>query len=302
MKLKAYFIISSLLALIVVATGFSCKKSATEKNETAGVEKKNTSLLWEISGKDLQQPSYLYGTIHLIAKKDFVIRPLIDSMFAKSAVAAFEFKLDDMSALMQAQKDLKLPEGQTLQDFMSPADYEKLKKYLNDSLQADIAEYNTQKPLALYQAMASDYINGEQESFEVHFLMEAMQSKKPIEGLETIGDQLHVFDSVPYTEQLQWIMDGIDSADTYQQIWNDLVAAYKAEDLEKLSELMEKSSPELMKYRDLFINDRNRKWIPVIEKLIHEKQTFIAVGAGHLPGDNGIINLLKKQGYTVKPI
>lgn len=272
-----------------------------QQDNSSGADK-TTSLLWEITGNGLSKPSYLYGTIHLIDKKDFYVRPLIDSMLLHADQVAFEIKLDDMAALMSLQGMMALPEGQTIKGMTSPEDYEKLRKYFADSLETDLADMDKQKPFALIQKVTENFIKGEQESFELHFLMECIQHKKTILGLETVADQMAIFDSIPYAEQIGWLLESIDSSTAYNDIFSDLVRFYKEEDLDSIAKCMNESSPELMAYADEFIYSRNRKWIPVMADMMKDKTTFIAVGAGHLPGDEGVIALLRKAGYTVKPI
>lgn len=286
---KSFYIFS----LVFAASGqISCAQNTPE----------TSSLLWEISGNGLSSPSWIYGTIHLIGKDDFYVRPAVDSVFMLSKTAAFEIKLNDMAALMSMQQKMELPDGLTISGMMQPEDYKKLKVYLADSLDAEIADFEHKKPLALQQLMITEFIDGETASFELYFLTKCMQLKKEIDGLETLDDQLAVFDSIPYTEQLQWLVDGIDSIGVMESLWDDLTDAYIAEDLETLSKLINESSPEIMQYSDLLLINRNKKWIPEIESLIKSGSVFIAVGAGHLPFDTGVLQLLRNAGYTLKPL
>lgn len=265
-------------------------------------ETKTSSLLWEITGNDLTSPSYLYGTIHIISKEDFFIRKEVDSVFKLCNQVAFEIKLDDMAALMGIEKKMELPEGQTISGMMNPTDYQKLKTYFIDSFDINLEEYDTKKPLALQQLLITNMIDGETESYELYFLMQCMQYKKKIKGLETVDEQLAIFDSIPYTEQLQWMVDGFNDTTNLDNLWNAIIEAYKSENLETISNLLSESSPELMEYDDIMLINRNKKWIPEIENIMKSEATFIAVGAGHLPFDTGVIQLLKDKGYTLKPL
>lgn len=287
------------VVVFVVSSANTCKE---EKPAEAADDARTTSLLWEISGNGLSAPSYLYGTMHLIDKKDFYVRPFIDSMLIQSEQVAFEIKLDDMAALMKMQALMILPEGKTLESMMPAEDYEKLKKYLSDSLNTNIDLIKDQKPLYIMQLLAEKMIKGETESFEIHFFMLCMQHQKPISGLETVEEQMGIFDAIPYDEQMKWLMMEVNDPGLYDSVFTDMVQAYKKEDIEQLAALMKESSPELMLYEDIFLTNRNKNWIPKIEELIKTKTTFIAVGAGHLPGENGVIELLRKKGYTVKPV
>ncbi|MFI5171191.1 MAG: TraB/GumN family protein [Chitinophagales bacterium] len=261
---------------------------------------KTNSLLWEISGNGLLVPSYLYGTIHIMDREDFSIRKEIDSVFAVSEQVAFEIKMDDLSAIGKVQSWMVLPPDKKLSDFCSPDEYEKIKKYLKDSLDMDIEMFAGQKPFVLEQLMMMETMEGETASYEEYFLTKSITAHKPIKGLELVEDQLNLFDTIPYSEQIDWILEEIDSSGDYGELWMQLIDAYKIEDLTLISKLM-KSTIEY-KYESLLISGRNKNWIPVIENLIQLKSTFIAVGAGHLPGENGVLELLRKKGYSLKAI
>lgn len=263
---------------------------------------KTSSLLWEISGNGISHPSYLYGTIHLIDQKDFLIRKEIDSVFNLAEQIAFEIKMDDATALSKIEAWFPLPEGKTFQDYCSPAEYEKIKNYLMDSMETDIKQFNDQKPFVVAQLQMSDYIEGEMASYELYFMTKAMSLQKPMKGLELIEEQLNLFDMIPYEEQIDWVVEGIDSASHYSITWSQLIEAYKNEDLTALWRLFIETTPELVKYEPILISNRNKNWIPVIEEMIKTTSTFIAVGAGHLPGEMGVIELLIKQGYSLRPL
>ncbi|MFN0275570.1 MAG: TraB/GumN family protein [Chitinophagales bacterium] len=295
MKQFIFSFIAGIIFFLVCSSNTCGEKTTTSQERTS-------SLLWEISGNGLANPSYLYGTIHLIDKKDFIIRPFIDSVMLQTEQVAFEIKLDDMTGLMKLQALMLLPEGKTLQGMMKPEDYEKLKIYLQDSLNTSIESINNQKPMVIMQMMAEKMIKGEKESFELHFLMQCIQNQKTILGLETVEQQMGFFDLVPYNEQISWLMEEVNDPGKFDKIFEEMVGAYKTENLEAMAKLMKESSPELMKYEDVFLADRNISWIPKIEEMIKSKTTFIAVGAGHLPGENGVIELLRKKGYVVKPV
>ena len=260
------------------------------------------SLLWEISGNGLSQPSYIYGTIHQIAKSDFVVRKEIDSVFDLCKQVAFEIKLDDTTLLSTYRNWIYLPEGKTLRDYCTEEEYLILNNYLSDHGQIDIELIKYQKPFVLAQMQTSDYITGETASYELYFFDRLTQNNIPLFGLETMQEELDVFDSMPYDHQIDMVLGAIDSTRNMQVLWSDLITAYKKEDLDALYGILLVASPELMEYENLFISGRNANWIPEMENLIRENTTFIAVGAAHLPGSKGIVHLLENKGYILKPI
>lgn len=260
------------------------------------------SLLWEISGNGLKEPSYLFGTIHMIGKNDFFVRDEVDSVFSKCSQVAFEIDLDDVAQLNSYQAWITLPEDLTLDAILTPDQYNKIKNYFNDSMGLDIKDFNTQKPFALYQQLLYGLVNGEQESYEMYFLMKCISSQKTVVGLEPISDEFRVMDDISYEEQIRWVTEGIDSINAYRSDFKGLIHAYQEEDLNKL-EIMLADDPVIMgEFGDALLIKRNQKWIGEILKLTQQMPTFIAVGAAHLPGENGLISLLRAKGFTVKPV
>lgn len=281
---------SSLIGVFLFFSGFVVKAQTSN------------SLLWEISGNGLSKPSYLYGTIHLIAQDDFFVRKEIDSVFNLCEQLAFEIKLDDPAILQLYQDWILLPSGKTLKDFCTEEEYQILKQYLLDSAKTDIETIMDQKPFMLTQLQISDYITGQPASFEIYFFQESIKKNVPVFGLENLQDELDLLDVIPYEEQIDMVINNIKSSSQNQKTWDELIAAYKEEDIDKLYEISLDVTPELIKYENLFLDNRNIKWIPVIDTLIKERSTFIAVGAAHLSGENGVIKLLKNQGYILKKL
>ena len=137
---------------------------------------------------------------------------------------------------------------------------------------------------------------------ETLIMSESRQYDKEIRGLETTKFQAGIFDSIPYDKQAKDLVNYIDSIDNYKEVTEQLVEVYKDQDLQQLDSLMHKSDPGMEKYMDLLLYDRNKNWVKQMPEIMAAKPTLFAVGAGHLPGKLGVISLLKKAGYTVKPV
>ena len=266
------------------------------------VHAQENSLLWEISGNGLKESSYLFGTIHMIGKNDFFVRDEVDSVFSKCNQVAFEIDLDDVAQLNSMQAWLNLPEDLTMDAIIPPDQYNKIKIFFADSLGLDIKDFNTQKPFALYQQFLYGLEKSEQESYEIYFLMKCISSQKTVVGLEPISDEFRVMDNISYEEQIRWVIEGIDSINAYRSDFKELIHAYQEEDLYKLKLILQEDPVVMGEFEDALLDQRNQKWIAEILKLIEQMPTFIAVGAMHLPGENGLISLLKEKGFTVKPI
>ena len=260
------------------------------------------SLLWSITGNGLSDTSWLYGTIHLISQEDFFVRPEVEAAMASCDQVAFEIKLNDLSMMMTMMRLLKLPGDSTLADVVSADRYQRLTAFVEDSLGLSMASYDRQKPMALMQVLVQQMVPGTPASYELDFMQRALSAEQSIEGLETVEDQMAVFDGIPMDEQVDWILQMAENRDSMQALYGDLVAAYRAEDLTALQQLIMEDSPEMAEYNDELLTNRNRNWIPRIGALAAESPVFIAVGAGHLPGETGVIRLLEEAGYILQAI
>ena len=120
-------------------------------------------------------------------------------------------------------------------------------------------------------------------------------------GLETVKDQFDMVGQIPREEQLGWIKQAVQDEEKIKGEFSMMSKVYQEGDMEGLHNLF-LQSPEFSGYADLMLYQRNKKWIPIIEEEIKEKSSFIAVGASHLGSDQGVIKLLRNEGYTVRPL
>jgi len=134
---------------------------------------------------------------------------------------------------------------------------------------------------------------------------EANDQKKKIQGLETLAYQAGVLDSIPYKLQAEQLVQFIDSAkngDQENKQMKEMFDAYREQDLKKLEKLMVEGDISMSGFIDIMLYHRNQNWVKKLKDLLPKKSMVIAVGAGHLPGEKGVINLLRKEGYKVTPV
>jgi uncharacterized protein YbaP (TraB family) len=261
----------------------------------------DNSLLWRITGKGLTRPSYLFGTVHMICPQDFFLAPAVQSSFAQAKTVYLEVNLDDASLPMKLIELIQLKDGRTLSSFFDSSDYTLLERFVHDTLQMDIHSVERYKPIMLYSMLSSKMLPcAKEQAYEMEFVQMAKDQKKPVKGLEKIEDQVAVFDSIPAREQADMIMDMVKNYNVQKADFSRLIEVYKTQQIDSLYKMVEES-PDTRINQDLLLFSRNRKWIPVISVAIHQAPCFIAVGAGHLGGPQGLIALLRRQGYTVKP-
>ena len=133
---------------------------------------------------------------------------------------------------------------------------------------------------------------------------QARAHKKDIEGLETMDYQLGIFDRIPYqlqAKQLLKMVEGSVGSKEEGEI-KELTDAYRSQLLDKMDELTKKEDMGIQNFTDMLLYNRNENWAKKLEGLMAKNALVIAVGAGHLPGERGVINLLRKAGYIVEPV
>lgn len=260
------------------------------------------TLLWEISGNGLEESSYLYGTIHITC--DATLSSKILKALDNTEQLVLELDMDDINMQAEAMKLMMLKDGQTLSDFLSDEDFKTLDKFTTEKLGMPLKMLNNMKPFFINAMFYQIMLDCPLESFETELMKITKEQEEEVLGLETVAEQIQVFDDIPYEDQLKDIIRGAtDNLEYDKAFFESMLEAYADEDLNKLNEIMKDESYEVSsKHADKLLENRNKNWIPKIESIAKEKATFFGVGAGHLPGKYGVIELLKAQGYTVKPI
>ena len=283
----------SLLTLL----GISCSSQAPEKAAN------NNTLLWEISGNGLKQPSYFFGTMHILCADDAKISPNFQKVIDKAGQVYFEIDMDDLAQMFGAMGAMSMTGNKKLKDLYSEADYEKIKTWFTEHGQMPFAMMESFKPMLLSPMVSENAMACPQkDGMELRIMELATKKKLEIKGLETMAFQAGILDSIPYEEQAKELLESIDSVGQQKIMMAKLVAEYKAQNMESIDELTKSEEGGMDKYLDLMLYDRNRNWVKQFDAIAKEKSTLFAVGAGHLPGENGVLNLLKKKGYTLTPL
>jgi uncharacterized protein len=262
---------------------------------------KQNSLFWEISGNGLQKPSYVFGTIHMICKEDFFMPDVVVQKFKASEHVFLELDMDDPAMQMKLMKLASLSGGQSLKTIFGD-DYKLVDSFFKANSQFPLVMFNGFKPMMVMSLMYLEMLPCEtHESYEQRFMGLAKEEKKDIKGLETIEDQMKVFDDIPDSVEAKNIVNMIQEFEKQKQQFAAMVKVYKEQNLTKLIESVE-GSPDLMNAEEALLTKRNNNWIPVMEKSMKEGSSFFAVGAAHLPGKNGVLQLLQTAGYKVKAV
>lgn len=286
-----------ILFFVAFLAVFACKSAKPTK--AAPVDE--NALLWKISGKNLAQPSYLYGTIHMICASDFVISDSVKAVFRRADKIYLELDMDDPGIDAKMLR-LSISKDKKLSDIFSKEDYAKLNNFFRDTIGMPLPLLNPLKPFTLLSLI---YLKGlpctQQESYEMNFVRMAKEQHKEIEGLESLEDQFAVFDHIPYDKQAKMIMDLVNNFGEQKLEFQKMVGYYKSQNINALQEQIE-NSPDMKGEEEVLLVNRNKNWVPIIQKAIQQSPILFAVGAGHLGGENGLIHLLRKQGLTLSPV
>ena len=275
-------------------TGFSQDTTSTERT---------SSLLWEISGKKVKSPSYIFGTMHLIPKEQFLFPESLQDKVKNADLLVME--ISGLSEQMKGMQLMMLEEG-NLFDFFTEEQADSIFTYSEENLGYTEEQLKTMfgkmKPFVLIQLMTKNSFGESPASYEMSLEKIAKENETSVEGLETIEEQMALFDNIPMEEQVEMVMSSLRNADSSAVETQKLIDAYLNQDIDSLHRYMKQSDSEMSGFEDDFLNKRNKNWIPLIKQYIKKNKTFIAVGAGHLGGEKGVIELLRQEGYTLTPI
>lgn len=304
MFLKNYKII---LLFLLVSFIFSCKVSKTESNKESRFEKIENALLWKIDGNELKQPSYLFGTIHIIKAESYFLPEGFNDAFENSNNIVFEIdmkELNDPAKMMGLLPKIMMRGDTSLKDLLTDEEYNIVGEHLKKS-GLPIFLFEKIKPLFLTMLGDSDFNamslqSGEYKSYEMELSKMAENKVKNISGLETIDYQVSVLDSIPYKDQANMLVKSITNADEDISELDKMIELYKQQNINALHNIIQ--SDEISKHENILLNNRNKNWIPLMSELMSQNASFFAVGAGHLGGKDGVINLLRVNGYKLTPV
>lgn len=276
----------------------------------------NAQLLWKVSGNGLENPSYIFGTHHLASYSIMEkIEGLMPAFNATTQVVG-ELKMADMqsSAAMQLmQQKMMMTGDQTIKSLFTDDEYIMVNKFVKENMQFDLAQMPKLKPafitnnivLLLYMKNVKGY--NPQEQLDAYFQTKAAEKGKAIDALETMEFQVDLlFNSTPVERQAEVLVCTLSDVDKTLNDTKKLSDAYMAQDLKTILELAKQKDgtkcDPLPGELEALTDNRNVTWMKKLPGMMKEQPTFVAVGALHLVGDKGLINLFKEAGYTIEPV
>jgi len=275
--------------------------SATLRRCIKASQPDSNSLLWKITGNGLTKASWLFGTMHLICPSDYVWTPAMEKSLASCQKICLEMDMDDPEVLKTLETGMQ-SDDKGIKEFLTTDQYQKLLKFCKDSLQMDLSRMPNLAPMNLEAVLLMRCLPCSiPVSYEMKLMETAKGTGKEILGLESPEEQLSVMNSIRPDSTSIEILDMVDSFRTIKSNFSQLVNKYHQQNIAALFDEMLNSRTYGMDDA-VFLNDRNQKWIPRMTKFMKANSIFFAVGAMHLYGDQGVIHLLRKAGYTVSPI
>ncbi len=264
------------------------------------------SLFWEISGNGLKVSSYLYGTMHVQDERVFDFKEGVMDAFEASNIYIMELNPDSINQ-MAVMNLMWMKDDISIKDLLSKKQYAFLDQYFKDSIGQPIFIFNRMLPILTSQMIFAGEIGKEQNlALDLYFAQMAKDQNKSVIGLEKTEEQISALDAIPYKYQAKLLFETVEdrSKGIMDNSMDELFEAYVSGDLELLLTLTseENNDDEKMKalFDELLINNRNKIMVERALPLIRRDKAFIAVGAAHLGGELGVIQLLRNQGYTVE--
>ena len=306
-----------LLALIVCSsfTWYSCRPDEGNDPEIeVEVEEQdiwspsNNSLFWRISGNGLQQPAHLFGTIHTIAHEDFSFEKGLDSILESSTSLMLEADISDPAIIKAVQSRMTWEKGINPDDMYTDAEVEALDalcQSLNTSWEV-IKQFN---PLSLEGYLSGQILKKElgiTSGYEEYLIYNGQKNGTPILGAESAEYVFTYYNDIPNEEVIDRLVkmatNYLDEPETFMGSFQELVQAYLQQDLKALYDLNFKEGDQHLNERtyETLIVSRNAVWMDAIEKELSGR--LVAVGAAHLGGDKGLVQLLRDKGYELTPI
>ena len=261
---------------------------------------KEKALLWQISGNGVSQPSYLYGTIHLMCPDQIKVDSVLKQSFSACKQLYLEINTSDPEMMSKTMQHMMMDSEQSLENLVSQKDYDSMSHIFMDKASVPMVLMAKAKPMLLMSAVFPSLLGCAPEGWETRFEEMAKDKKMPIKGLETIEYQLSVFDTIPYNVQASMLKDFLYNLDSTKKSFDEMLDIYLKKDINALYEVTVKE-PDFGNYEALMLNNRNNNWIPIIAAAAKDMPTFFAVGAAHLGGEKGVISLLRKNGFIVIP-
>lgn len=269
----------------------------------------NAQILWKVTGNGLKNPSYLFGTHHLIdSEKVPALQKALNFVNEVDAVVS-EIDMSDMQALQMKIMQGAMMKGKTIKDLVSAEDYTLVDAAFKELLGVGLDQLGAFKPAMLstmygvMQYSKTKKLTKEPEALDIIIQKAGKKENKEIIALETADEQIEVlFNSLTLEKQAEILVKSVKEKEKGIEQMQKLDEAYLAGDLKKMEELYSEDEDMTEEYKKALVDTRNLKWVSKLNKLFETKSGVVAVGCLHLVGETGLIKQLEKNGFSVEPV
>jgi uncharacterized protein YbaP (TraB family) len=263
------------------------------------------SFVWKATGTR-GGTVFLAGSIHLLSNEYYPLAPAFDQAFGQSDLLVEEVDMDEMlgpDAQLQMLTRGMMPAGQTLESVVSPQTMAEVRKRV-EGLGLPMGPLQLFKPWAL--ALTLEGLELQKAGMDAdlgldkHYFDQAKEAKKPVQGLETLAYQISRFDEMPMPVQDRLLSETLKEMDTATSSIGEMGRAWKAGDAAAIERLVLKDLKSEPQIYERLLLERNRNWLPKIEALFtRPRPAFVIVGAAHLVGSEGLLQMLRANGYMI---
>ena len=282
----------------------------------------NAQLLYKISHSDLDAPSYIIGTYHLAPASFVDSIPGINATLAAVEVVCGEVvnkEMESKESMEKVKQAMTLPDGKSLADILTPEEMQRLNAYMDKILGINLGNpilesqmgkmtpmaISTQLQLVQYMKLTPKF--NPSKLIDAHFQQVAKKAGKRVAGLETVDFQIGtLYKGATIERQKQQLFCMVDNDEYYSLQMRELAAAYFSQDIKAVQDITEEklgnmcdSTPE---EEEALIYGRNAAWAEKMPAMMNEAPTLFVVGAAHLPGEKGVLELLKANGYIIEAV
>ena len=261
------------------------------------------NVFFKVTHQQLDQTAYVLGTMHLLCKDSFEMPETVYQALANSDQLIVEVDLTNSSELEAAKSAMFQQPSNYLQLHLNNKEYRQLEQQTQQQLGRPLSSLAPLRPLIISSLFLADYLPCESETFSVDeaVIQHAVSNNKLVVGLESAKWQLELFDQVDLSEQVSALYELVTEKEVAQHELINMADTYLSGNGKKLHEIMV-AQDDFLGAAALFLDQRNQTWAQKLPQMLANKPSFIAVGAGHLYGEQGLLTLLIAQGYEITPI
>lgn len=258
-------------------------------------------LLWQITGKNIKEPTYLYGTIHLYDTSMYQLPKPVLNKLSQTKQVYFELDFGKINPMDMMKYALVKDSTERLDKMLDAASLQKFREIAKSSYMLQMMGENMYrlKPIFLTTMLLN---NGKSVAIDMEMYNRAKELKDSVGGIETVEEQMAAINALPAASQVRMVKEMLKTYTTADDAIKKLTSIYVKQEINSLLSEMNDGAPMDAAFNEALLNKRNIVMANRIDLLVGKTSTMIAVGAGHLGGPQGVIALLKRKGYQFKNV